>query len=181
MGGEPRQLSCQECVVNCHHIAMFEHIIALDPDTYNACVTLGYSNLEKGDTDSALESFEQELARHPENYQAHFDMAALVGYQGLSRRGVQSLANQHGTLYRRGFVKYIYPMKAELTAIIEPAPEGGFWAFCPEIPGANGQGETIQEAKECLGASIELLLADRREDMLRGLPADAIQEALLVG
>jgi len=72
-------------------------------------------------------------------------------------------------------------MKAELTAIIESAPEGGFWAYCPEIPGANGQGETIQDAKQNLGSAIEMLLADRREDMLRGLPADAIQEALLVG
>jgi len=33
-------------------------------------------------------------------------------------------------------------MKAEFTAIIEKAPEGGFWAICPEVPGANGQGKT---------------------------------------
>ena len=64
-------------------------------------------------------------------------------------------------------------MKAEFTAIIEPAAEGGFWALCPEIPGANGQGETIKEAKESLRAAVELLLEDRREDMLRGLPSDA--------
>jgi len=32
-------------------------------------------------------------------------------------------------------------MKAELTAIIETAKEGGYWAICPEIPGANGQRE----------------------------------------
>jgi hypothetical protein len=38
-------------------------------------------------------------------------------------------------------------MKAEFTAIIEAAPEGGYWAICPEVPGANGQGETIEEAK----------------------------------
>lgn len=31
-------------------------------------------------------------------------------------------------------------MKAEFTAIIEAAPEGGYWAICPEVPGANGQG-----------------------------------------
>lgn len=41
-------------------------------------------------------------------------------------------------------------MKGELTAIIEAATEGGYWAICPEIPGANGQGETIEEAKESL-------------------------------
>jgi predicted RNase H-like HicB family nuclease len=36
-------------------------------------------------------------------------------------------------------------MKAECTAIIEAAPEGGFWAICPEVVGANGQGETIDK------------------------------------
>jgi len=72
-------------------------------------------------------------------------------------------------------------MKAEFAAIIEAAPEGGYWAMCPEIPGANGQGETVDEAKESLKAAIELLLEDRREDMLRGLPADAIQATVSVG
>ena len=38
--------------------------------------------------------------------------------------------------------------KDELTAIIENALEGGYWAICPEVPGANGQGKTIEEAKE---------------------------------
>jgi hypothetical protein len=38
-------------------------------------------------------------------------------------------------------------MRGELTAIIESAPEGGYWATCPEIPGANGQGETVEDAK----------------------------------
>ena len=46
-------------------------------------------------------------------------------------------------------------MKAELTAIIEAAAEGGYWAICPEIPGANGQGETIEEAKESLKSAIQ--------------------------
>jgi predicted RNase H-like HicB family nuclease len=72
-------------------------------------------------------------------------------------------------------------VKAEFTAIIEAAPEGGYWAMCPEIPGANGQGETVDEAKESLKAAIELLLEDRREDMLRGLPADAIQATVSIG
>jgi len=72
-------------------------------------------------------------------------------------------------------------MKAELTAIIEVAPEGGYWAICPEIPGANGQGETVEDAKNDLRAAIELIIADRRADIMRGLPSDAIQEAILVG
>lgn len=65
-------------------------------------------------------------------------------------------------------------MKAEFTATIESAPEGGFWAFCPEIPGANGQGETIEQTKESLKAAIEIIFEDRRADTLRGLSADAI-------
>ncbi len=72
-------------------------------------------------------------------------------------------------------------MKFEFTAIIGPAPEGGYWAVCPEVPGANGQGETIEEAKESLRQAIELILEDRREDMLRGLPSDAVLEKVVVG
>ncbi len=72
-------------------------------------------------------------------------------------------------------------MKAEFTAIIEAAPEGGYWAICPEVPGANGQGETIEETKRNLVEAIELIIADRRSDILRGLPDDAIQEKILVG
>ncbi len=71
-------------------------------------------------------------------------------------------------------------MKAEFTAIIEKAPEGGYWAICPEIPGANGQGETIEEAKESLKMAIELILEDRRADILRGLPRDVIRDKVQV-
>ena len=71
-------------------------------------------------------------------------------------------------------------MKSEFTAIIEEAPEGGFWAICPEIPGANGQGESIEEAKESLREAIELILEDRREDIFRGLPDDVIRDKVMV-
>jgi len=71
-------------------------------------------------------------------------------------------------------------MKAEFTAIIEPVPEGGYWALCPEIPGANGQGETVEEAKASLREAIELILEDRREDIMRGLPKNAIREMVEV-
>lgn len=53
-------------------------------------------------------------------------------------------------------------MKNEFTAIIV---RDGDWfiAFCPEIPGANGQGRTKDEARKSLAAAIELILQDRRE------------------
>jgi len=72
-------------------------------------------------------------------------------------------------------------MKAEFTAIIEAVPEGGYWAICPEVLGANGQGETIDETKNNLREAIELILEDRKADILRGLPDDAIQEKVLIG
>ena len=71
-------------------------------------------------------------------------------------------------------------MKGELTAILEKAPEGGYWAICPEIPGANGQGETIEEAKESLKQAVMLILEDRLEDAMRGLPEDTIQDTIAV-
>jgi predicted RNase H-like HicB family nuclease len=72
-------------------------------------------------------------------------------------------------------------MKGELTAVIEPAPEGGFWAICLELPGANGQGETMEKARTDLQAAIELLLEDREADISRGLPPDAVRMPLQIG
>ena len=71
-------------------------------------------------------------------------------------------------------------MSNEFTAIFE---RDGDWyiAYCPEIPGANGQGRTKDEARESLAEAISLILADRREDMLRGLPDDAEQDTVKVG
>ena len=37
-------------------------------------------------------------------------------------------------------------------------------ASCPEVPGANGQGRTVEEAVESVKEAIALILEDRRED-----------------
>ncbi len=71
-------------------------------------------------------------------------------------------------------------MKGEFTAIIESAPEGGYGATGAEISGANGQGETIEDAKESLKRAIILILEDRLEDVLRCLPNDVIQEIIAI-
>lgn len=71
-------------------------------------------------------------------------------------------------------------MKGEFTAIIETAPEGGFWAVCPEVPGANGQGESVEAAKQSLKEAIRLVFEDRLADMKRGLPDDAIQTVVAI-
>jgi predicted RNase H-like HicB family nuclease len=68
-------------------------------------------------------------------------------------------------------------MHNEFTAIIE---RGGDWhiAYCVEIPGANGQGRTKEEARENLAEAIALVLEDRREDALRGVSANAVRETV---
>jgi predicted RNase H-like HicB family nuclease len=71
--------------------------------------------------------------------------------------------------------------EGELTAVIDPAPEGGFWAICLEIPGANGQGESIEEARQNLQAAVELLLEDHEAEISRGLPPEAMRMPLQIG
>ena len=70
-------------------------------------------------------------------------------------------------------------MRHEFTAIYERDAD---WviAYCPEVPGANGQGRTKEEARESLAQAIALILADRREDGLRGVPPDAERETVTV-
>ena len=70
-------------------------------------------------------------------------------------------------------------MHNEFTAIIEHDADW-FVAYCAEVPGANGQGRTAGEAREDLAAAIALILEDRREDALRGLPPEAIRETVTV-
>ena len=71
-------------------------------------------------------------------------------------------------------------VRNEFTAVIEK-DEDWFIAYCPEIPGANGQGRTKEAARDSLAEAISLILEDRREDGLRGVPADAVQEKVTVG
>ena len=71
-------------------------------------------------------------------------------------------------------------MKREFTAIIEKSPEGGYWALCPEISGANGQGETVDETRESLKEAIKLILEDKLEDFSRGSADDAIIEIIAI-
>ena len=57
----------------------------------------------------------------------------------------------------------------KFTAIVhrgEP-DEGGFWATCLEIPGANGQGNTREECLGDLKAAIQLLMDATREEVFR--------------
>jgi predicted RNase H-like HicB family nuclease len=66
------------------------------------------------------------------------------------------------------------------TAIFERDAEW-FIAYCPEVPGANGLGLTKEEARVSLARAIALILQDRREDAMRGLPQGAEMDKVVVG
>jgi predicted RNase H-like HicB family nuclease len=51
-----------------------------------------------------------------------------------------------------------------LTTIFEEAEEGGFIGYVAELPGANTQGETLEEVRENLSEAIELILTSNREE-----------------
>ena len=70
-------------------------------------------------------------------------------------------------------------MPFELTAVFRKAAEGGYVAFVEELPGANTQGETLDEARENLREAVTLVLEANRalaEEELAG--ADVIREPL---
>ena len=60
-------------------------------------------------------------------------------------------------------------MRNEFTAIIEKDDDWTI-AYCPDIPGANGQGRTKEEVLGILSEAIALNLEDRLEDGLQGVP-----------
>jgi len=72
------------------------------------------------------------------------------------------------------------PLRNEFLAIIEREGKS-FVAYCPEIPGANGEGRTKAEARDTLVESIAVILEDRRRDALRALPRAAVREKVVVG
>jgi predicted RNase H-like HicB family nuclease len=70
-------------------------------------------------------------------------------------------------------------MRNEFTAIIERDGEW-FIAYSSEIPGASGQGRTKEEARTSLADAIALILEDRREDALRGVPPESLRETVTI-
>lgn len=67
------------------------------------------------------------------------------------------------------------------TAVYLPVPEG-YIAFVEELPGANTQGATLDEARENLQEAVQLVLEANRplaEESLDG--KEAIRELLPIG
>ncbi|HRJ25950.1 MAG TPA: type II toxin-antitoxin system HicB family antitoxin [Fimbriimonadaceae bacterium] len=67
-------------------------------------------------------------------------------------------------------------MENQLTIVFEPAEEGGFTAFIPEVPGAISEGETIEQAREMVLDALHELTQYRREAAMRSKGPRALVE-----
>lgn len=72
-------------------------------------------------------------------------------------------------------------MQRTFTAVFQPADEGGYVAWVEELPGANTQGETLDETRENLKEAIELILEVNRERALANVDESiVIREEIIV-
>ena len=86
---------------------------------------------------------------------------------------------------RRSFLRgrvlcYKIDMEIKLTAVFRTFPEG-YAAFVEELPGANTQGATLDEARANLKEAVEMVFQANRElaeESLRG--SDVVREPLSV-
>lgn len=68
-----------------------------------------------------------------------------------------------------------------LTAVYQKVPEG-YIAFVPELPGANTQGDTLEEARENLREAVDLVMETNRmfaEEDLVG-QAEVVREPFML-
>jgi predicted RNase H-like HicB family nuclease len=73
------------------------------------------------------------------------------------------------------------PATNTFTAVFEKADEGGYCVFVEELPGANSQGETIEEARENIKDAIALILEVNRERTLKGIDESrVIREQIVI-
>ncbi len=91
--------------------------------------------------------------------------AAQMSHQGSS----QSVAKDDAAWQFRSM---------KLTAVFEPAKEGGYTCFVEEIPAAISQGETLAEAKANLLDALKLVLACQRKLAEQDLSPNALRELL---
>jgi predicted RNase H-like HicB family nuclease len=66
----------------------------------------------------------------------------------------------------------------KVTAVFEPAREGGYTCFVEEIPAAISQGETLAEAKANLLDALKLVLECQRELAEKDLSPGAVRESI---
>ena len=71
----------------------------------------------------------------------------------IPRTAVERLLHEGGT--------------SPFTAVFEQQPDGWWIAYVEELPGANTQGQTLEEARENLQDAVQLVIETRRDHMRR--------------
>jgi len=66
----------------------------------------------------------------------------------------------------------------KLTAVFEPAKEGGYTCFIEEIPAAISEGDTLKEAKANLLDALKLVLEYQRDQVRKSLSPRAVRETI---
>lgn len=104
-------------------------------------------------------------------------------FRGAHASRVQVTATRRHELFRQlsdnTVLCYKNGMEIRLTAVYRKFPEG-YAAFVEELPGANTQGATLEEARENLKEAVAMVLQANRdlaEESLGG--AEVVREALV--
>ena len=71
-------------------------------------------------------------------------------------------------------------MKYQFSAVIKKTPKW-YIGFCPEVPGANGQGKTKAECLDDLRAAVELMLEVNREQIVASIGTNVEETLISVG
>jgi len=69
-------------------------------------------------------------------------------------------------------------LKFKLTAVFEPATEGGFTCHFEELPEIFSEGETMDEARANLWDALEQVMAYHREEGRKTATPGAVREEL---
>ena len=65
-----------------------------------------------------------------------------------------------------------------LTAVFEPAPEGGYTCHFEELPEVFSQGETLDEARSNLADALKLVMEHHRDEARARAPEGVLREPL---
>ena len=69
-------------------------------------------------------------------------------------------------------------LKFKLTAVFEPAPEGGYTCHFEELPEIFSEGETVDEARANLWDALEQVMTFHREEARKSATPGAVREEL---
>jgi predicted RNase H-like HicB family nuclease len=67
-------------------------------------------------------------------------------------------------------------LQLNLTAVFEPAPEGGYTCFFEELPEVFSEGETLDEARTNLADALDQVMAYHRDSAREKTGAGAVRE-----